>query len=279
MILHLQNKTIELGKRTLIMGILNVTTDSFSDGGDYTDIDLAVERAKEMVKEGADIIDVGGMSTRPGHEEISIELELKRVIPVIKRISKEVDTIISIDTYRYEVAEEAIKNGAHIINDIWGLQYDNGEMAKIASKYNTVVIAMHNQNGTEYKEDIMLSMRKFFNKTFDIAEKNGLSKDKIIIDPGIGFGKDIKLNLEVLHRMNEIRDIGPILLGASRKRFIGTLLNNLPPKERAEGTIATTIAGIERGADIVRVHDVLQNKRAILVADAIIRGYKDKKSL
>ncbi|WP_300393139.1 dihydropteroate synthase [Fusobacterium sp.] len=275
MILHSQNKTIELGKRTLIMGILNVTTDSFSDGGDYTDIDLAVERAKEMVKEGADIIDVGGMSTRPGHEEISIELELERVIPVIKRISKEVDTIISIDTYRYEVAEEAIKNGAHIINDVWGLQFDNGEMAKIASKYNTVVIAMHNQNGTEYKEDIMLSMRKFFNKTFEIAEKNGLSKDKIIIDPGIGFGKDIKLNLEVLHRMNEIRDIGPILLGASRKRFIGTLLNNLPPKERTEGTIATTIAGIERGADIVRVHDVLQNKRAVLVADAIIRGYKD----
>ncbi|WP_300358206.1 dihydropteroate synthase [Fusobacterium sp.] len=275
MILHSQNKTIELGKRTLIMGILNVTTDSFSDGGDYTDIDLAVERAKEMVKEGADIIDVGGMSTRPGHEEISIELELERVIPVIKRISKEVDTIISIDTYRYEVAEEAIKNGAHIINDVWGLQFDNGEMAKVASKYNTVVIAMHNQNGTEYKEDIMLSMRKFFNKTFEIAEKNGLSKDKIIIDPGIGFGKDIKLNLEVLHRMNEIRDIGPILLGASRKRFIGTLLNNLPPKERTEGTIATTIAGIERGADIVRVHDVLQNKRAVLVADAIIRGYKD----
>lgn len=275
MILHSQNKTIELGKRTLIMGILNVTTDSFSDGGDYTDIDLAVERAKEMVKEGADIIDVGGMSTRPGHEEISIELELERVIPVIKRISKEVDTIISIDTYRYEVAEEAIKNGAHIINDVWGLQFDNGEMAKIASKYNTVVIAMHNQNGTEYKEDIMLSMRKFFNKTFEIAEKNGLSKDKIIIDPGIGFGKDIKLNLEVLHRMNEIRDIGPILLGASRKRFIGTLLNNLPPKERTEGTIATTITGIERGADIVRVHDVLQNKRAVLVADAIIRGYKD----
>lgn len=275
MILHSQNKTIELGKRTLIMGILNVTTDSFSDGGDYTDIDLAVERAKEMVKEGADIIDVGGMSTRPGHEEISIELELERVIPVIKRISKEVDTIISIDTYRYKVAEEAIKNGAHIINDVWGLQFDNGEMARVASKYNTVVIAMHNQNGTEYKEDIMLSMRKFFEKTFDIAEKNGLSKDKIIIDPGIGFGKDIKLNLEVLHRMNEIRDIGPILLGASRKRFIGTLLNNLPPKERTEGTIATTIAGIERGADIVRVHDVLQNKRAILVADAIIRGYKD----
>ena len=271
MILHSQNKTIELGKRTLIMGILNVTTDSFSDGGDYTDIDTAVARAKEMIEQGADIIDIGGMSTRPGHEEISIELEMKRVIPVIKRIASELDTIISIDTYRFEVAEEAIKNGAHIINDVWGLQYDKGEMAAVAAKYDTVVIAMHNQSGTHYEKDIMLSMREFFERTFKIAEENNLPKDKIIIDPGIGFGKDMELNLEVLNRMKEISDIGPILLGASRKRFIGTILNGLPPKERMEGTVAVTVAGIERGADIVRVHDVLENKRAALVADAIIR--------
>ena len=271
MILHLQNKTIEIGKRTLIMGILNVTTDSFSDGGDYTDIDTAVARAKEMIEQGADIIDIGGMSTRPGHEEISIELEMERVIPVIKRISSELDAIISIDTYRYEVAEEAVKNGAHIINDVWGLQWDNGEMAGVAAKYDVPVIAMHNQNGTHYEKDIIVSLREFFEKTFEIAEKNNLSKDKIIIDPGIGFGKDFDQNLEVLHRMNEIRDIAPILLGTSRKRFIGTLLNGLPPKERALGTVATTVAGIERGADIVRVHDVLENKRAVLVADAIIR--------
>lgn len=271
MIIYSQNKKIELGKRTLIMGILNVTTDSFSDGGDYIDIETAVARAKEMIEQGADIIDIGGMSTRPGHEEISIELEMQRVIPVIKRISKELDTIISIDTYRYKVAEEAIKNGANIINDVWGLQYDNGEMAKIAAKYDTAVIAMHNQNGNSYEKDIMVSMREFFNKTFEIAEKNNLPKDKIIIDPGIGFAKDFEQNLEVLHRMNEIRDIAPILLGTSRKRFIGTLLNGLPPKERAMGTVATTVAGIERGADIVRVHDVLENKRAVLVADAIIR--------
>lgn len=271
MVIYSRNKTIELGKRTLIMGILNVTTDSFSDGGDYIDVDKAVERAKEMIKEGADIIDIGGMSTRPGHEDISIELEIERVIPVIKRISTELDTIISIDTYRYQVAEEALKNGAHIINDVWGLQFDNGEMAEIAKKYDVAVIAMHNQNGTEYKKDIMVSMREFFEKTFEIAEKNGISKDKIILDPGIGFGKDIEQNLEVLHRMKEIRDMGPILLGASRKRFIGAILNGLPPKERTEGTVATTVAGIERGADIVRVHDVLENKRAALVADAIIR--------
>ena len=271
MILYSKNKKIELGKRTLIMGILNVTTDSFSDGGDYADIEKAVARAKEMVSEGADIIDIGGMSTRPGHEDISIELEMERVIPVIKRISAELDTIISIDTYRYEVAEKALENGADIINDVWGLQYDKGEMAAVAAKYDVPVIVMHNQNGTHYEKDIMVSMREFFEKSFKIAEENGLSKDKIVIDPGIGFGKDMEQNLEVLHRMGEIRDIAPILLGTSRKRFIGALLNGLPPKERAEGTVATTVAGIERGADIVRVHDVLENKRAALVADAIIR--------
>ena len=271
MIIYSKNKKIELGKRTLIMGILNVTTDSFSDGGDYADIEKAVARAKEMVSEGADIIDIGGMSTRPGHEDISIELEMERVIPVIKRISAELDTIISIDTYRYEVAEKALENGADIINDVWGLQYDKGEMAAVAAKYDVPVIVMHNQNGTHYEKDIMVSMREFFEKSFKIAEENGLSKDKIVIDPGIGFGKDMEQNLEVLHRMGEIRDIAPILLGTSRKRFIGALLNGLPPKERAEGTVATTVAGIERGADIVRVHDVLENKRAALVADAIIR--------
>ena len=271
MILYSKNKKIELGKRTLIMGILNVTTDSFSDGGDYADIEKAVARAKEMVSEGADIIDIGGMSTRPGHEDISIELEMERVIPVIKRISAELDIIISIDTYRYEVAEKALENGADIINDVWGLQYDKGEMAAVAAKYDVPVIVMHNQNGTHYEKDIMVSMREFFEKSFKIAEENGLSKDKIVIDPGIGFGKDMEQNLEVLHRMGEIRDIAPILLGTSRKRFIGALLNGLPPKERAEGTVATTVAGIERGADIVRVHDVLENKRAALVADAIIR--------
>lgn len=271
MILYSKNKKIELGKRTLIMGILNVTTDSFSDGGDYADIEKAVARAKEMAAEGADIIDIGGMSTRPGHEDISVELEMERVIPVIKRISAELDTIISIDTYRYEVAEKALENGADIINDVWGLQYDKGEMAAVAAKHNAAVIVMHNQNGTHYEKDIMVSMREFFEKSFKIAEENGLSKDKIVIDPGIGFGKDMEQNIEVLHRMGEIRDIAPILLGTSRKRFIGALLNGLPPKERAEGTIATTVAGIERGADIVRVHDVLENKRAALVADAIIR--------
>ena len=271
MILYSKNKKIELGKRTLIMGILNVTTDSFSDGGDYADIEKAVARAKEMAAEGADIIDIGGMSTRPGHEDISVELEMERVIPVIKRISAELDIIISIDTYRYEVAEKALENGADIINDVWGLQYDKGEMAAVAAKYDVPVIVMHNQNGTHYEKDIMVSMREFFEKSFKIAEENGLSKDKIVIDPGIGFGKDMEQNLEVLHRMGEIRDIAPILLGTSRKRFIGALLNGLPPKERAEGTVATTVAGIERGADIVRVHDVLENKRAALVADAIIR--------
>lgn len=271
MIIHTRNKQIKLGEKTLIMGILNVTTDSFSDGGDYVDVEKAFLHAKEMINDGADIIDVGGMSTRPGHVEIPIELEIKRIIPIIKKISNELDTLISIDTYRWEVAEKALENGAHIINDIWGLQKDNGEMARIASKYNVPVIAMHNQDGIIYKKDIMISIREFFNKTFEIAKNNNLSKQQIILDPGIGFGKDINLNLEVLNRLEEIRDMGPILLGTSRKGFIGKILNKENPKDRAIGTVATTVIGIQKGVDIVRVHDIKENKDAILMTDAILK--------
>ena len=271
MIIHTRNKQLELGKKTVIMGILNVTTDSFSDGGDYTDVEQAFLHAKQMVDEGADIIDVGGMSTRPGHEEISIELEIQRVVPIIKKIANELDTIISIDTYRWEVAKEALKAGAHIINDIWGLQKDNGEMAKLAFKYDVCVIAMHNQNGTEYKKDIMETEKDFFKKTFEIAKENHIDKNKIIIDPGIGFGKTAEQNLEVLKRMDELKGIAPILLGTSRKGFLGKILNKKIPKERVIGTVATTVLGIQKGIDIVRVHDVKENFEAILVTDSILR--------
>lgn len=266
-----RDKVLELGKRTLIMGILNVTPDSFSDGGKYDKIDTAIKQAAKMIAEGADIIDVGGESTRPGHTQISVEEEIARVVPVIERLSAELDTIISIDTYKYQVAEAALKAGAHIVNDIWGLQYDNGELAQIVKKYEVPVIAMHNQNNKIYTEDIILSIRKFFERTYSIAETHGILRDMIILDPGIGFGKDIELNLEVLSRMEELRDMGRILLGTSRKRFIGTILGDLPPSERVEGTVATTVVGISKGADIVRVHDVLENKRAALVADRIYR--------
>ena len=271
MLLKCRDKKIELGKRTLIMGILNVTPDSFSDGGKYNNIEIAVKQAEKLIKDGADIIDIGGESTRPGHEQISEEEEIARVVPVIEKISSELDTVISIDTYKHKVAEAALKAGAHIVNDIWGLQYDKGEMAALVKKYDVPLIAMHNQNNKVYEEDIILSMRKFFKRTYEIADKYEIDRKKIILDPGIGFGKDINLNLEVLGRMEELRDMGRILLGASRKRFIGTILNDAPVDQRVEGTIATTVIGIEKGADIVRVHDVLENKRAAMITDRIVR--------
>ena len=265
------SKEIILGERTLVMGILNVTPDSFSDGGRYNNLDSAMKQAERLISEGADIIDVGGESTRPGHIQITSEEEISRVVPIIEKISKNLDTIISIDTYKYDVAEEAIKAGASIINDIWGLQYDKGEMAELVKKSNLPLIAMHNQNDEVYNKDIMLVLREFFEKTFKIADKYGIDRDTIILDPGLGFGKNVEQNIEVLSRLNELKDMGFILLGASKKRFIGKLLNDLPFDERVEGTVATTVIGIERGVDIVRVHNVLENKRACLVADGVYR--------
>jgi len=265
------NKEIILGERTLVMGILNVTPDSFSDGGKYNNLDSAMKQAEKLILDGADIIDVGGESTRPGHIQITSEEEISRVVPIIEKISKNLDTVISIDTYKYDVAEAAIKAGANIINDIWGLQYDNGEMADLVKKSNLPIIVMHNQNDEIYSKDIMLSLREFFEKTYKIADKYGIDRDKIILDPGLGFGKNAEQNIEILSRLNELRDMGSILLGASKKRFIGKLLNDLPFDERVEGTVATTVIGIEKGVDIVRVHNVLENKRACLVADGIYR--------
>ena len=269
--INCRGKEILLGERTLVMGILNVTPDSFSDGGKYNNIDVALAQAKKLIAEGADIIDVGGESTRPGHTQISSEEEIKRVVPVIEKLSRELDIVISIDTYKYDVAEEAIKAGAHIINDIWGLQYDNGEMAELVKKYDVPIIVMHNQNDEIYKKDIMLTLREFFEKTYKISDKYEIDRNKIILDPGLGFGKNVEQNIEVLSRLNELKDMGPILLGASKKRFIGKLLNDLPFDERVEGTVATTVIGVEKGVDIVRVHNVLENKRACLVADGIYR--------
>ncbi len=269
-VLKCRDKEIELGKRTLIMGILNVTPDSFSDGGQHNTLEKAVEHAKKMIEEGVDIIDIGGESTRPGYVEISAQEEIDRVIPVIKKVV-ELGAIVSVDTYKNEVAKAAFEAGAHILNDIWGLQYDNGEMAEVVKKYDVPVIAMHNQNGKEYREDIIMTMKKFFEKTYKIAESYGISKERIILDPGIGFGKGIDENLEVLSRLQELRDLGRLLLGTSRKRFIGTILGEIPPEERVDGTVATTVIGIEKGVDIVRVHDVLSNKRAAMITDKIIK--------
>lgn len=263
---------LELGKRTHIMGILNVTPDSFSDGGKFSEVEAAVIHAKKMIAEGADILDIGGESTRPGHTKISVEEEIQRVIPVIQRLRQECpDVLLSVDTYKWKVAEVALEAGVNVINDVWGLQYDGGEMAALAAKYKVPVIIMHNQDTEKYEEDRIVALRKFFEKSLRIAEKAGLERNLLILDPGIGFGKGFQGDLDILGRLSELSDLGPILLGTSRKRFIGTLLNGLPAEQRVEGTAATTVIGIQQGVEIVRVHDVKENKRVAMVADAIYR--------
>jgi dihydropteroate synthase len=268
--MNFSGRKLVFGERTLIMGILNLTPDSFSDGGDFISEAGAVEHAKAMLKDGADIIDIGGESSRPGHVRISAEEELKRIMPVIKRLSRETDAILSLDTIRAEVAEEAIKNGVHIVNDIWGFQGDR-DMAAAAAKYGVPVILMHNQNGTEYEDDIIDEIKRFLTESVRIANEAGVPEDRIILDPGLGFGKTPEQNLLVMGRLGEIKTLGyPVLLGASRKSMIGKILN-IPPKERDDGTVATTVLGIVQGMDIVRVHNVLANARAAKIADAIVR--------
>ncbi|WP_430886596.1 dihydropteroate synthase [Fusibacter sp. JL216-2] len=264
--------TLEIGKRTYVMGILNATPDSFSDGGQFNEVKAGIEHAIEMVEEGADIIDVGGESTRPGAKEVTLEDELERVVPLIKGIRENVNVPISIDTYKAKVAEAALQAGANMVNDVWGLQREP-EIAKVAARAGAPVIAMHNQKGTHYDEDIIESMRKFFKKSIQIALDAGVPKEHIILDPGIGFGKTSEQNVVVMGRLHELHDLGyPILLGTSRKSMIGKILD-LPSDERVEGTIATNVVGVMAGMEIVRVHDVKENLRAVKVADAIVRGW------
>lgn len=263
--------TLELGRRTCIMGILNVTPDSFSDGGRYAAIAPAIERALEMRAEGADILDVGGESTRPGSQAVDADEELRRIIPVIRGIRAAApDAIISIDTYKAVVAEAALQAGANLINDVWGLLKDP-EIAGVAAKYQAPTVVMHNQEGTRYRElihDIIASLRR----SIRLAAAAGLPPDLLMIDPGIGFGKTVTQNLEVLRDLNELSVLGrPVLLGTSRKSTIGKVLGGLPVEERLEGTAATVALGIAAGADIVRVHDVKYMKRVALMTDAIVR--------
>lgn len=264
-------KQLELKDRTLIMGILNGTPDSFSDGGRYNTSDAAVAHAKQMIEHGADIIDVGVESTRPGHTQISVADEIERMKEILLPVL-EVSTVpVSVDTYRAETAEFALSHGAHILNDIWGLKYDK-DMAAVAAKYDVPVIIMHNQNHTNY-DDIIDDMKAFFFSSVDLALKEGVKPQNIWLDPGIGFGKDYAQNVEVIQRLGEITVYEyPVLLAPSRKRFIGTILNDLPAEERDEGTVATCITGMIQGVDMVRVHNVEMHKRAITVADVLLRG-------
>lgn len=271
-ILNCRGKELLLGERTLIMGILNVTPDSFSDGGKYFNIEDAIIQAERMVLEGADILDLGAESSRPGHVVVSDEEEWQRLEPVLKALLEHVAVPISIDTCKASVAEKALAAGAHIINDIWGLMKDS-DMASVVGKYQAPVIVMHNQEGTNYHH-LIGDMLSVLRQGIERAEAHGLSGDQIIIDPGIGFGKTVEHNLEVMSRLEEFKSLGhPVLLATSRKSFIGKTLNQTVD-ERLEGTIATSVLGAAAGVDMIRVHDVGANRRAVQMTDAIVRGQR-----
>ncbi len=276
--LIIKDRAFDLSQRTHIMGILNVTPDSFSDGGLYFDKDDAVRQALKMEDEGADFIDVGGESTRPGSQAVALDEEVRRVIPVIEAMAGKVKVPISIDTRKSQVAELAIKAGASIVNDISGLRFDK-RMAEVAARYGVAVVIMHikgtpknmQQNPT-YKA-LIPEIMDYLREGILIAQKAGVADDKIIIDPGIGFGKTIGDNLEILRRLGEFTGFEkPILIGPSRKSFIGKTLGDLPVTERLEGTAAAVAIGIFNGANIIRVHDVKEMVRVARIADAIKKG-------
>jgi len=260
---------LDLGQRTLIMGILNATPDSFSDGGRYNDVDRAVAHAKEMVAAGADILDIGGESTRPGFEAVSAEEELKRVLPVIAAVREALPGIaISIDSYKAVTVRQSLEAGAHIINDIWGLKGDP-DMAAVAAEYGAPVILNHNRHERDYLDFVQDVIADLKNGV-DIARRAGVQDDHIWLDPGIGFAKTYEDNLELMDRLDELAALGyPVLLGTSRKRFIKQTLD-LPVDELVEGTAATVALGIARGCQIVRVHDVLAIKRTARMMDAML---------
>lgn len=258
----------EWGARTYVMGIVNVTPDSFSGDGIGQDSDVAVEQGLRMVREGADMIDVGGESTRPGHVPVTAEEEISRTRSVVARLAREAGVPVSIDTYKLAVAEAAVTAGATVINDVWGL-VRAPEIAKLAAQQGCAVVVMHNQEGTVYAGDLMDEIKRFLRESVRRALAAGVPSEKVIVDPGIGFGKTAEHNWEVLQRLGELKDLGqPILIGTSRKSFLGKLLD-LPVTDRLEGTMATVVAAALRGADIVRVHDVLQMTRAVRVADRL----------
>jgi dihydropteroate synthase len=269
-----RKRTLTLGKRTLLMGVLNVTPDSFSDGGLFFDKDKAISHGLRMVEEGADIIDIGGESTRPGSKPIELEEELHRVMPVIESIAKEVDVPISIDTYKSTVAQRATEAGAEIVNDISGLHFDP-DLAKVAAKGNIPLILMHIRGTPEtmqknvHYDSIFSEILQYLKDSIQRAESAGLDPRQIIIDPGIGFGKTVEDNLLIIKNLHEFRILGkPILLGTSRKSFIGKILNT-EVEDRLEGTLSSIAIGVLNGAHIIRTHDVHQAKKAITVADAI----------
>lgn len=255
---------------TYVMGILNVTPDSFSDGGKYTEMDQALRHVEEMIGEGMDILDIGGESTRPGYTLLSDEEEISRVVPVIEKVKSEFNIPISLDTYKSAVAEAGIRAGADMINDIWGLKYDD-RLADVIARAQVPCCLMHNRKEPDYHnymEDVLEDLRE----TIRIAHRAGISDENIMLDPGVGFGKTYENNLEIIGRLDRLKELGyPVLLGTSRKSVIGLTLD-LPASERVEGTLVTTVYAVLKGASYVRVHDVKENVRAIRMAEAILQA-------
>jgi len=271
--LTIRDRQFVWGSRTYVVGVINISPDSFAGDGLGRDLDAAVEQGHRFQAEGADILDVGGESTRPGFQPISVDEEIERVLPVIQRLVRETSLPISVDTYKVEVAERAIKEaGTHMINDIWGFRHDEGRMARLVAEASLPAVLMHNQRGRPFRE-VIGDLLSGFRESLRIAREAGVPEERLIIDPGFGFGWNAEQNLEILRRLGELRVIGrPILIGSSRKSTIGKVLD-LPAEERLEGTAATVAIAIANGADIVRVHDVKAMVRVARMTDAIVRGW------
>ena len=262
-------KEFDTDRHTYIMGILNVTPDSFSDGGRFLHPDAALRHAEEMIKDGADILDIGGESTRPGHTQITDEEEISRTAPVVEKLKQEFDIPVSIATYTSAVAEAALQAGADLVNDIWGLKYD-ARMAALIARYGAACCLMHNREEPVY-QDFLTDFMEDMKECIRLATEAAIAKDRIILDPGVGFGKTYEMNLKIIREVGQMQELGyPILLGTSRKSVIGLTLN-LPADQREEGTLATTVYGMLHGCSFVRVHDVAANRRAIQMTEAIVR--------
>lgn len=269
-IIKIGKKDFALDRHTYVMGILNVTPDSFSDGGKWTERDKALKHVEQMLEEGMDILDIGGESTRPGYTQISADEEIARVAPVIEAVKCNFDVPISLDTYKSQVAQAGIAAGVDLINDIWGLKYDKS-MAGIIAEGGVACCLMHNRKKAEY-QDFMQEVAADLAESIDIAQKAGIAEDKIILDPGVGFAKSYDNNLEIIHSLELLKELGyPLLLGTSRKSVIGLTLD-LPASQRMEGTLVTTVFAVLKGCAFVRVHDVKENVRAIRMAEAIMQG-------
>ena len=267
-----QRRVLTLGRQTYLAGILNLTPDSFSDGGEHTHMESAVRRFHQMVAEGATIIDIGGESTRPGHTPVTVEEEIARVIPFIEEVRPQTDVLISIDTSKSAVADAALSAGADIVNDVWGAQRDM-QMAEVIAKHAAACILMHNRDAKEAdNEDIIKTIMRFFEESVAIVTSAGVRADAILLDPGLGFGKSYEENWEIMRRLPELMKMQyPLLIGASRKSMLGKLLDLPDPKTRVSGTLATTALAIQAGVDFIRVHDVRENCECAKVMDHCLR--------